>query len=144
MVVCNLTESKYWDIGENYLNWTHLRPNNILSQKQNEFIDAFTMVHQSSYCHIQAVMNNLKFIILYYLAAKKSWILDWRIDFCDWFKCRHSIWRIIPSRHLTEYNTLRDNVPHKHTQHWLIDWNRGAAACLERYFQHKPCPCMTQ
>jgi len=34
------------------------------------------MVHQSSYRHIQAVINNIKFMILDYLAAKKSWILD--------------------------------------------------------------------
>jgi len=34
------------------------------------------MVHQISDHHIQAVMNNLKFIILDYLAAKKSGILD--------------------------------------------------------------------
>jgi len=74
------------------------------------------MVHQSSYCHIQAVMNNLKFIIVDYLAAKKSLILDWHRDFCNWFISRHSIWRVMPSRHPTEYNTLRDNVPHKHTQ----------------------------
>jgi len=39
--------------------------------KQNEFIDAFIMVRQSGYRHIQAVMNNLKFIILDYLAATK-------------------------------------------------------------------------
>jgi len=53
-----------------------LRPNSGLSQKQNEFVDVFTMVHQTSNCHIQAVMKNLKFIILDYLAAKKSGILD--------------------------------------------------------------------
>jgi len=41
------------------------------------------MVHQSSYRHIQAVMNNLQLIILDYLAAKKSWVLDWRRCFCD-------------------------------------------------------------
>jgi len=29
-------------------------------------------------------MRNLKFIILDYLAAKKSGILDWGRDFCDW------------------------------------------------------------
>jgi len=40
---------------------------------------------------VQAVMNNLKFIILDYLAAKKSWVLDWRRDFCGWSICRHSI-----------------------------------------------------
>jgi len=40
------------------------------------------MVHQTSNCHIQAVMKNLKFIILDYLAAKKSGILDWHRDFC--------------------------------------------------------------
>jgi len=30
---------------------------------QNEFIDVFTMVHQTNNRHIQAVTNNLKFII---------------------------------------------------------------------------------
>jgi len=34
------------------------------------------MVHQTSNRYIQAVMNNPKFIILDYLAAKKSGILD--------------------------------------------------------------------
>jgi len=34
------------------------------------------MVHQTGNRPIQAVMNNLKFIILYYLVAKKSGILD--------------------------------------------------------------------
>jgi len=33
------------------------------------------MVQQTSYRHIHAVMKNLKFIILDYLAAKKSGIL---------------------------------------------------------------------
>jgi len=46
------------------------------------------MVHQTSYHHVQAVMNNLKFIIFYYLAAKKSGILDWRRDSCNWSICR--------------------------------------------------------
>jgi len=36
-VVSCLTSSRYWDIGENYLNWTHLRPNSRLSQKQKKF-----------------------------------------------------------------------------------------------------------
>jgi len=53
-------------------------------QKQNEFIDIFTMVYQSSNHYIHVVMNNLKFIILDYLAAKKSGTLDWRIYFCNW------------------------------------------------------------
>jgi len=35
------------------------------------------MVHQISNCHIHAVVNNLKFVILDYLAAKISGILDW-------------------------------------------------------------------
>jgi len=34
------------------------------------------MVHQTSNRHIQAVMNNLKFIILDYLAAKKPGICN--------------------------------------------------------------------
>jgi len=42
----------------------------------NKFIDVFTMVHQTSNCHIQAVMNNLKVHNFRLLAAKKSWILD--------------------------------------------------------------------
>jgi len=39
------------------------------------------MVHQISNRHIQAVMNNLKLIILDYLAAKKSRLLDWCMYF---------------------------------------------------------------
>jgi len=43
------------------------------------------LVYQTSNRHIQGVMNNLKFIILdYFGAKKKSGILDWRRDFCDW------------------------------------------------------------
>jgi len=55
-------------------------------------------------------MNNLKFIILDYFAAKKSGILDWRRDFCEWSLSIYSIWKMMPSKHLTEYNTLRDNA----------------------------------
>jgi len=54
-----------------------------LLQMQNIFIDVLIIVHQISNCHIEAVMNNHKFIILDNLAAKKSGILDWRRDFCD-------------------------------------------------------------
>jgi len=50
---------------------------------QNIFIDVLIIVHQISNCHIKAVMNNHKFIILDNLAAKKSGMLDWRRDFCD-------------------------------------------------------------
>ena len=70
MVVSSLTSSEYCDIGENYSNWTHLQHNSRLSQKQNVFSAVFTMVQQTSNRHIQEVMNNLKFIILDYLAAK--------------------------------------------------------------------------
>jgi len=76
MVVTSLTSSEYWDTGENNLNWTDLRPNSQLLQKQNEWIDVFTMVYQTSNRYIQAIMNLLKFIILDYLTAKKSGILD--------------------------------------------------------------------
>ena len=69
------------------------------------------MVHQISNRHIQAIMNNLNFIILNFLAAKKSGILDWRRDFCDW-SCSYYIWKVMPSKHFTEHNTLRDNVLH--------------------------------
>jgi len=133
MVVSSLTSSKYWDIGENYFNWRHLRPNSRLSLKQNVIIDVVTMVHQTSNRHIQAVMNNLEFISLDYLAVMKSGILDWRRDFCDWSISSHSIWKVIPTRHVTEYSALRDNALHKYTQRWSIDWNRSVASWLERY-----------
>jgi len=45
-------------------------------------------------------------MILYYLAAKKFSILNWRRDFCDWSISSHSIWKVMLSRHLTEYSTL--------------------------------------
>jgi len=76
---------------ENYLTWTNLRPNSRLSQKQNVIIDAFTMVNQSSYRYIKAIMNNLQLIILHCLAAKKSWVLDWSRCFCDCSISSHSI-----------------------------------------------------
>jgi len=66
------------------------------------------MVHQTSNRRIQAVMNNLKFIILDYLAAKKSGLLDWRRDFCNWSISSHSIWKVMPFRHFTKCDTLRD------------------------------------
>jgi len=71
------------------------------------------MAHQVTNRHIHLVTNNLKFIILDYLAAKKSGILDWRRDFCDWSTTSLSVWKVMPSRHLTEYNTLRDTVLHR-------------------------------
>ena len=93
---------------------------------------------------IQTVVNNLKFMIVGYLAAKKSGNLDWCRDFCDWSINSHSIRKVMPSRHHTEYNAFRDNVLHTHTQHWSIDWNRDAAACLERYVQRDMlCPWTT-
>jgi len=70
---------------------------------KNEFIDVFTMVHQTSNRHDQ--MNNLKFIILAYLAAKNSGILDWSRDFCDWFISSPNILKVISSSHPTECNT---------------------------------------
>jgi len=76
MFFSSLTSSKCGDVGENYLHLTHLRLNSRLSQKQNEFIDGFTMVHQTSNRRIQVVINNLKFKILDYLAAKNSGSLD--------------------------------------------------------------------
>jgi len=65
------------------------------------------VLHQTSNRHVQAVMNNLKFIILDYFAAK-IWDFDWRRDFCDLSTSSHSIWKVMPSRHLTVCNTLRD------------------------------------
>jgi len=41
-------------------------------------------ISQTTNRHIQVVMNNLMFIILDCLAAKKSGIVDWRRAFCDW------------------------------------------------------------
>jgi len=143
--IYSLTSLKYWDISKNNLDWIHLRPNSRLSRKQKEFIDVFAMVHQTSNRHIQAVINNLKFIILDYLTANKSGFLDWRRDFCDWFISSHSIWKVMPFIHFTECYTLRDNALHTHTQHWSIDWNRGVTACLERYVQRDMlCPSVTQ
>jgi len=42
------------------------------------------MVHQTSNRHIQVVMSSLKCAILLDCEPKKSGILDWRRDFCDW------------------------------------------------------------
>jgi len=56
-------------------------------------------------------MNNFKFIILDNLAAKKSGILDWQRDFCNW-SLIYSIWKVMHSEHVTEYNALRDNALH--------------------------------
>jgi len=69
MVDSKLTSSNYWESGENHSNRTHLRPNSSLSQKQNGLIDVSTMVHQISKRYIQAFLNNVKLIIIDYLAA---------------------------------------------------------------------------
>ena len=53
------------------------------------------------------------------MAAKKSGILDWCRDFCNW--CISS--------------TLRHNALHSHTRHWSTDWNSGGATCIECYVQ---------
>jgi len=58
MVVSSLTTTKYWDIRENHI-------------KRIRLVTAISSY--SSY-------DNLKFIILDYLSAKKSGILDWRRD----------------------------------------------------------------
>jgi len=63
------------------------------------------MAHQISNRHIQAVMNNLKLIILDCLAVKK---LGFRTDAYTFY----SVWKVMPSKHLTEYNTLRCNALH--------------------------------
>jgi len=55
----------------------------------------------------QAVMNNLKFIILDYLDVKKPGILHWRRDFFDWSINSPSIWKVMPSKHLTKYRRLQ-------------------------------------
>jgi len=47
------------------------------------------LIHQTSNCQIQIVTNNPKFISLDYFTAKKSEILDWRKELCDWC-CNHS------------------------------------------------------
>jgi len=41
----------------------------------------------------------------------------------------------MPSTHLTEYNTLRDNALHTHTQNRSIDGHRCAVACLDSNVQ---------
>jgi len=73
MIVSSLTSSKCGDIGENHLNWMHLRPSSRPSQKHSEFIDIFTMVHQTSNRHIQAVMNNLRVNNFRLLGCEEIW-----------------------------------------------------------------------
>ena len=63
------------------------------------------MVHQISNRHIQAVVNNLKLIILDYLASKN---LEFWTDAYTFY----SNWKVMPSKHLTKYNTLRGNALH--------------------------------
>jgi len=130
MVLSSLTSSKYWDIGQNDLNWTHLRPNSRLSHKShklNEFCDVFTMVQKTSNRHIPAVINNLTFII------QVTWLPEtWDFGLTQRFL---RLFHKQSLRHVDECNTLRDKTSHRHTQHWSMDWNRGAAACLERYVQ---------
>jgi len=72
------------------------------------------MVYWISNRHIQAVINNLKFIILDYLAAKNSEILYWRRDFYDRSISSSPTWKVMSSRHLTAYNILMDNAFNTH------------------------------
>jgi len=93
------------------------------------------MVQKTSNRHIQAVMNNLKFIILGYLTARNMGFWTDRL-----LRLLHKQ----SLRYVNECNTLRDNTVHTHTQHKSMDWNRGAAACLERYVQRDMLyPCVT-
>jgi len=82
------------------------------------------MVHQISNRHIQAVMNNLKFISLDYLAANKSGILDWRRDHSVGRKCLPII---LPS-------TIRSGImlytPHAHSTLRLKLWCGGVPWAL--------------
>ena len=55
--------------------------------------------------HIQAVMNNLKLIILDFLAAK--YLGFWTAAYTF-----YSVWKVMSSKHLTEYNTLKGNAVH--------------------------------
>ena len=72
------------------------------------------MVHQTSNSYIPAVMHNLKFIILDYLAAKKSGIYASFSDFYDWSINSSSIWKVMPmsSWHYTVHNPLNDSPLH--------------------------------
>jgi len=123
MFVSSLVSSTYWDIGENHLDWTHVWPNTKLLLKQNEFIDVNTMLYQTSHHHIQAVVNNLKFINLDYLAAKKSEILVWCWDFCDWSTKRFFYFEgntnALQMLYPVQYS--KGNALHMHTQHWSSD-----------------------
>ena len=51
----------------------------------------------------------------------------------------HSVCKVIPSRHLTRYNALRDEALHMHIQHWSVGWNHGAATYLELMFNVMIC-----
>jgi len=83
------------------------------------------------------LMNNLKFIILDCFAARKFGILYWRRDFCDWSISNHSIRKVVPSRHLTECNTLGDNALHKGCQQWwsLETWFLSRDASRYPFFE---------
>ena len=72
---------------------------------------------------------------------KKSGIFDRRRDFYDCSINNSSIWKVMPmpSRHYTEYNTLRDSALHTHTQHWSINWNRGAIEWYSTWYAIPLC-----
>jgi len=94
-------------------------------------------------------MNNLKFIILDYLAAKKSGVLDWRRDLCGWCDYKQSVYlegNALQTSYRVQYTQGWCSCAlHRHTQHWSIGWNCGAAACLVCYVQcDMLCLYMTQ
>jgi len=139
-----------------FLTWRHLSTEISVEIAEFEHIHDptadFRRRKANSFMYIRLVIaisrqfwTIFKFIILDYLAANKSGILEWRRDYCEWSISSHSIWKVMPFRHPTEYNILRDNALHTHTQHWSIDCKRGEAAGLERYVQRDMlCPCVTQ
>jgi len=117
--------------------WKLLKLNTFTTQQKDFCRSKMNLVMYLQWCN-RPSMNNLKHKMLDYSTAKKYGLLDWRRAFCDWSISRHSIWKVIPSRHVAEYNTPPDNALHTHIRKWSMDsmdWNRGAAACLVRYVQ---------
>jgi len=49
-------------------------------------------------------------------------------DFFDWSISSHAFWKVMHSRHL-EYNAIRDNALHNHTQHRSTGWNHCGGQC---------------
>jgi len=134
MVVFSLTLSKYWDIGKNHRNSTHLRPNSRLSQKKRNLL-----MHLQWYISLVAATCRQWWTILghnfrLHHGCKEIWDFGLTQRYLL-LAHKQSLYLegSVPLSTEWKYSILRDNPLHTHAQNWAMDWNRGAAVCLKNF-----------